>query len=84
MVIAVGAVGGGEKLVHFGGQLDALEPNISRHASGVKAARKRAGGLALTPLAKAGTQSSRGPKWTAILAPFLTATNTVANPGRLD
>lgn len=52
-------VGGGEKMVHFGGRLDHLEAKTFRPGSAVKAARKRAEGLALTALTKAGTQSTR-------------------------
>ena len=52
-------VGGGEKMVHFGGQMAHLRAKHFRPASGVKAARKCAEGLALTPLDKAGTQSFR-------------------------
>ncbi len=54
-----GGVGGGEKMVHFDGSLDHLETKIFRPGSAVKAARKRAEGLALTALIKAGTQLTR-------------------------
>jgi hypothetical protein len=40
-------VGGGEKLVHFGGLLDPLEARHFRPASGVKAERSEPVGLGL-------------------------------------
>ena len=68
-------VGGGKKGSHFGGQLAPLKSRIFRPASGVKAARKRAGGLALTPLDKAGAQSPLGgqsgaPFWHLLIPPL--------------
>lgn len=49
------AVGGGEKLVHFGGLMAQHRAKHFPPAGGVKAAPKCADGLALTPLDRAGT-----------------------------